>query len=85
MVGMYWGESEAKRDYDSGILRWYQLDDASDIPKEKSDRQTMTVDLTLTPAYLHPPFLRFVESYNETIDKLVAEENPPSLRKRRKR
>jgi hypothetical protein len=41
----------------------------------------MTVDLTLEPTYLHRPYFRFVETYNKTIDKLVAEKNAPPRRK----
>ena len=85
VVGMYWGESEAERDYESGVLHWYQFDNSGDIPKDKSDRQIMTVDLALEPTYLHRPYFRFVESYNRTIDNLEAEKNAPPRRKKWKR
>ncbi len=85
MVGMYWGESEAERDYESGVLRWYQFENSGDIPKDKSDRQIVTVDLALTPNYLHRAFFAFWESYNRTIDKLVAKQDAPPPRKGWKR
>jgi len=85
VVGMYWGESEAERDYESGVLRWYQFDNSGGVPKNKSDRQIMTVDLALEPTYLHRPYFRFVESYNRTIDNLEAEKNAPPRRKKWKR
>jgi hypothetical protein len=85
VIGMYWGESEAERDYESGVLRWYQFDNSGGVPKDKSDRQIMTVDLALTPTYLHRGIFAFVDSYNRTIDKLIAKKDALPLRKRWKR
>lgn len=85
VVGMSWGESEAKRDYESGLLRWYRFDNSSGVPKDKSDRQIVSVDLALEPPYLHQSTRAFVEAYNRTIDKLIATKDAPSPRKKWKR
>ncbi|MFQ5937782.1 MAG: hypothetical protein ACE5LB_15365 [Acidiferrobacterales bacterium] len=85
VVGMFWGESEAERDYESGLLRWYRFDNAGGLPKDKSDRQIVTVDLALEPPYLHRSTRAFVASYNRTIDKLIAKKDAPPPRKKWKR
>jgi hypothetical protein len=85
VVGVSWGESEAERDYESGVLRWYRFDSSGDVPKDKSDRQIVTVDLALTPPYLHRSTRAFVDSYNRTIDKLIAKKDAPPPRKGWKR
>lgn len=85
VVGMSWGESEAKRDYASGVLRWYQFKNSSDVPKEKSDRQIVVVDLDFEPPYLHQSTHAFVKAYNETIDKLIAKKDTSLPKKGGKR
>ena len=85
VVGMYWGESEAQRDYASGVLRWYQFKNSGAVPKEKSDRKIVVVDLDFEPPYLHQSTRAFVKAYNETIDKLIAKKDAPPLKKRWKR
>lgn len=85
VVGMSWGESEAKRDFESGVLRWYQLKNSGDVPTGKADRQVIVVDLAWEPRYLHQSTRAFVEAYNKTTDKLIAEKDAPPARKGWKR
>lgn len=85
LVSADWGASEAKRDFESGILRWYQIKSPSEAPRERSDRQLVIVDLDEEHPSRHRSIRAFVEVYNRTIDQLIANKNAPPPKARSKR
>jgi hypothetical protein len=84
LVGERWGQAEAERDFKAGTPRWYRFRYSGDIPEGKAERQVVTVDGGGFAAQYRTT-RAFVESYNRTIDNLIAKKDAPPPRKGWKR